>query len=82
VKKIKNLTNKISKPSRKILRVFLFTKKMKKMKNYKLNYKNANSKVLVTLNLLAKDLAEALSQTKVLLEFCRDKRVTNVEVEK
>jgi len=64
------------------LRVFLFTKKMKKMKNYKLNYKDANGKVLVTLNLLAKDLAEALSQTKVLLEFCRDKRVTNVEVEK
>jgi hypothetical protein len=55
---------------------------MKKMKNYKLNYKDANGKVLVTLNLLAKDLAEALSQTKVLLEFCRDKRVTNVEVEK
>ncbi len=52
------------------------------MKNYKLNYKDTNGKVLVKLNLLAKDLAEALSQTKVLLEFCRDKRVTNVEVEK
>ena len=52
------------------------------MKNYKLKYKDANGKVLVTLNLLAKDLAEALNQTKVLLEFCRDKRVTNVEVEK
>lgn len=52
------------------------------MKNYKLNYKDANGKVLISLNLLAKDLAEALSQTKVLLEFCRDKRVTNVEIEK
>jgi hypothetical protein len=51
------------------------------MKNYKLNYKDKNGEVLVTLNLLAKDLAEALSQTKVLLEFCRDKRVKTVEVE-
>jgi hypothetical protein len=57
-------------------------KNEEKMKNYKLNYKDTNGKVLVTLNLLAKDLAEALSQTKVLLDFCRDKRVTNVEVEK
>jgi hypothetical protein len=52
------------------------------MENFKLNYKDENGKVLATLNLLAKDLSEALSQTNVLLEFCRDKRVTNVEVEK
>lgn len=52
------------------------------MKNYKLNYKDADGKVLVTLNLLAKDLADALRQSKVLLEHCRDKRVTNVEVER
>lgn len=51
------------------------------MKNYKLNYKDVNGEVVVTLHLLAKDLVEALSQTKVLLEFCLDKRVTTVEVE-
>jgi hypothetical protein len=52
------------------------------MENYKLNYKDTNGKVLVTLNLIARDLSEALSQTKVLLDFCRDKRVTSIELEK
>jgi hypothetical protein len=52
------------------------------MKNYKLNYKDVNGKVLVTLNLLAKDLADALKQSQVLLEYCLDKRVNTVEVER
>ncbi len=52
------------------------------MKNYKLNYKDVNGEVLSTKSLLAKDLVEALSKTKVLLEFCKDKRVLTVEVEK
>ena len=64
----------------KNLRVFCFTNKLKKMKTYKLNYKDKDGKVLVTLGLLAKDAVEAFKQCHVLLENCLDKRVKSVEL--
>jgi hypothetical protein len=50
------------------------------MKTYKLNYKDENGKVLVTLGLLATSPTEAFKQCKVLLENCLDKRVKSVEL--
>ena len=50
------------------------------MKNYKLNYKDENGKVLLTLELLSRDAVEALKQCHVLLENCLDKRVKSVEL--
>lgn len=51
------------------------------MKTYKLNYKDANGKVLATLNLLAKSATEAVKKCDVLLQFCLDKKVKYVELE-
>lgn len=50
------------------------------MKTYKLNYKDKDGKVLVTLGLLAKDAVEAAKQCHVLLKNCLDKRVKSVEL--
>ena len=66
---------------RQNLRVFCSIKiKLFKMKNYKLNYKDKDGKVLVTLGLLANDATEAVKQCHVLLENCLDKRVKSVEL--
>lgn len=52
------------------------------MKKYKLNYKDANGKVLATLNLLSSSAIEAMKQCDVLLQHCLDIRVKSVDISK
>ena len=62
---------------------FFFLKKIiKKVKTYKLNYKDSDGKILLTIDTQSNNLEEVIKQSKTLVEFCREKSVTSIEIKK